>query len=181
MLNDKQLVKIVKKGNRKNGRLYVYNVDGNYYFSDTYGIYKVNEHSHEKTVQEISKIFLGLPGEGESRGIMDKSATSNVPKIMDVFFDAEDKKFEHELKATNFLKEVKGLRSSLSTARILINGEFATLLNEEFFKTIGEGCKLKCNGRHDAICVFKEEEMLALILPLRVKEPGKLDKLIAAA
>jgi hypothetical protein len=186
MLNDKQLVKIVKKGNRKNGRLYVYNVDGNYYFSDTYGIYKFYPEFHEKTAQELAKIFMGLPGEGESRGINNKEKTEVIPDIVKIFLEAENASYEHELKATNFLEEIKDSEGKVTmTARILVNNNFATLLNNDYFATIESLHTIKTNGRNSAACVFMEyggeKTLLALIMPVKSREPEQLDKFVSMA
>ena len=181
MLNDKQLVKIVKKGNRKNGRLYVYNVDGNYYFSDTYGIYKFIPELHQKTGQEISKIFMGLPEEGKTFSMIDKERTDSTPDIMNIFFDAEKASYDHKLKATDYIKEVKSREGKVTmTARILVNNEFVTLVNDDYFSVTEEHHTLKTNSRHEAVCVFNGDEMLALILPIRIEESetAKLDKFI---
>jgi hypothetical protein len=186
MLNDSAMVKIVKQGNKKGRRLFVYNVKGNYYFSDTYGIYKIYPDYHKKTAQEISKIFLGLPGEGESRGINNKEKTDSIPSIVKIFFDAEKTNYEHELKATNFLEEVKDSKGKVvMTARILVNNNFATLLNNDYFATIESHHTIKTNGRNSATCVFMEyggeKTLLALIMPVKSREPEQLDKFVSMA
>ena len=182
MLNDKAMVKIVKQGNKKGKRLFIYNVDKNYYFSDTYGIYKFYPEFHEKTAQELAKIFMGLPGEGESFGIANKEKMDTVPNIMNMFFDAEKEKYEHELKATNYMKEVKNWDGELkSIARILINNEFVTLMNNEYFNVTKEHHTLKNNSRNSLIAVFNEDELLAIIIPIKSEKPEKIDKFIEIA
>ena len=182
MLNDKAMVKIVKQGNKKGKRLFIYNVDGNYYFSDTYGIYKFYPEFHEKTAQELAKIFMGLPGEGESRGINNKEKTEVIPDIVKIFLEAENESYEHELKATNFLEEIKDSKGKVTmTARILINNEFATMINNDYFKVSEDHHTLKANSRNSLIAVFREDELLAVIMPIRVEEKEKLDKFIEIA
>ncbi len=182
MLNDSAMVKIVKAGSKKNGKLFVCNVDGNYYFSDAYGIYKIFPEYHKKTAQELAKIFLGLPGEGESRGINNKEKTDSIPDITKKFFDAEVASYEHELKATNFLEEIKDSKGKVTmTARILINNEFATMINNDYFKVSEDHHTLKANSRNSLIAVFREDELLAVIMPIRVEEKEKLDKFIEIA
>ena len=182
MLNDKAMVKIVKQGNKKGKRLFIYNVDGNYYFSDTYGIYKFYPEFHEKTAQELAKIFMGLPGEGESRGINNKEKTEVIPDIVKIFLEAESASYEHELKATNFLEEIKDSKGKVTmTARILINNEFATMINNDYFKVSEDHHTLKANSRNSLIAVFREDELLAVIMPIRVEEKEKLDKFIEIA
>lgn len=183
MLNDSAMVKIVKAGSKKNGKLFVCNVDGNYYFSDAYGIYKIFPDYHKKTSQELAKIFLGLPGEGESWGINNKERTNSIPDIVKLFSDAENTSYEHELKATDYLKEIKNHKSKVTmTARILVNNEFATLLNNDYFATIESLHTIETNGQNSATCVSMEyggeKTLLALIMPIRVEEPEKLDKFI---
>jgi len=182
MLNDKAMVKIVKQGNKKGKRLFIYNVDKNYYFSDTYGIYKFYPEFHEKTAQELAKIFMGLPGEGESRGINNKEKTEVIPDIVKIFLEAENASYEHELKATNFLEEIKDSKGKVTmTARILINNEFATMINNDYFKVSEDHHTLKANSRNSLIAVFREDELLAVIMPIRVEEKEKLDKFIEIA
>jgi len=182
MLNDKAMVKIVKQGNKKGKRLFIYNVDGNYYFSDTYGIYKFIPELHKKTGQELAKIFMGLPGEGESRGINNKEKTEVIPDIVKIFLEAENASYEHELKATNFLEEIKDSKGKVTmTARILINNEFATMINNDYFKVSEDHHTLKANSRNSLIAVFREDELLAVIMPIRVEEKEKLDKFIEIA
>lgn len=182
MLNDKAMVKIVRQGNKKGGKLFVYNVDGKYYFSDTYGIYEFHPETHKKTGQEISKIFMGLPKEGESFGIASRERMDTVPNVMQVFFDAEKEKYEHELKATNYMKEVKNWDGELkSIARILINNEFVTLMNNEYFNVTKEHHTLKNNSRNSLIAVFNEDELLAIIMPIKSEKPEKIDKFIEIA
>ena len=182
MLNDRAMVKIVKQGNKKGKRLFIYDVDGNYYFSDTYGIYKFYPEFHEKTAQELAKIFMGLPGEGESRGINNKEKTEVIPDIVKIFLEAENASYEHELKATNFLEEIKDSKGKVTmTARILINNEFATMINNDYFKVSEDHHTLKANSRNSLIAVFREDELLAVIMPIRVEEKEKLDKFIEIA
>ena len=182
MLNDKAMVKIVKQGNKKGKRLFIYNVDGNYYFSDTYGIYKFIPELHKKTGQELAKIFMGLPGEGESRGINNKEKTEVIPDIVKLFSDAENASYKHELKATDYLKEIVNRDGEVTmTARILTNTEFAMKINNNYFKVIEENHILKTDSRNSPITVFREDELLAVIMPIRVEEKEKLDKFIEIA
>jgi hypothetical protein len=182
MLNDKAMVKIVKQGNKKGKRLFIYNVDGIYYFSDTYGIYKFIPELHQKTGQEISKIFMGLPEEGKTFSMIDKERTDSTPDIMNIFFDAEKASYDHKLKATDYIKEVKSREGKVTmTARILVNNEFVTLVNDDYFSVTKEHHTLKNNSRNSLIAVFNEDELLAIIMPIKSEKPEKIDKFIEIA
>ena len=182
MLNDKAMVKIVKQGNKKGKRLFIYNVDGIYYFSDTYGIYKFIPELHQKTGQEISKIFMGLPEEGKTFSMIDKERTDSTPDIMNIFFDAEKASYDHKLKATDYIKEVKSREGKETmTARILVNNEFATMINNDYFKVSEDHHTLKANSRNSLIAVFNEDELLAIIMPIKSEKPEKIDKFIEIA
>lgn len=181
MLVDKEMVKIVKAGAKD--RLFAWQQEGCLYFSDTYGIYKLNN-GHEKTIQELAKVFLGLPEEGKGKEIMLKQINNtDIPNIAKIFDEHRSKDFEHVLTATDFIKEIKTDKKP-DLARVLVNSEFVTLLDERFFKTIGKDCILKCDNENSGICVFSQYgEMLAFILPIWVKkeEREKLDLFIKIA
>jgi hypothetical protein len=86
------------------------------------------------------------------------------------------------LKATDYIKEVKSREGKVTmTARILINNEFATMINNDYFKVSEDHHTLKANSRNSLIAVFREDELLAVIMPIRVEEKEKLDKFIEIA
>jgi hypothetical protein len=167
MLNDKQMAKLVKKAAKE--RLYVQEHEGEYLVSDTFWLFKVN-FTHKKTLQELAKIFLSLPGTGEKKAIRCKEITDNVPDILSVFRNLQTSAHCHDLKATPFMQEKEYV------SRILVNNEFATIIQDDFYKVFESG-ELKCNGRYTPICIFDNGELEGVIMPIKPKEQEEIDML----
>ena len=160
MLNDKQIAKLVKGAVKE--RLYIQEHEGEYLISNSFWLFKVN-FTHKKTLQELAKIFLSLPGAGEKKAILYKEITDNVPGILNVFQNLQTSAHCHDLKATPFMQEKEYV------SRILVNNEFATIIQDDFYKVFESG-ELKCNGRYTPICIFENGELEGIIMPIKLYE-----------
>jgi len=168
-LNDKQIAKLVK-GAVKERRLYIQEHEEEYLISNSFWLFKVN-FTHKKTLQELAEIFLSLPGTGEKKAILYKEITDNVPDILSVFQNLQTSAHCHDLKATPFIMQEKEYVS-----RILVNNEFATIIQDDFYKVFESG-ELKCNGRYTPICIFDNGELEGVIMPIKPKKQEEIDML----
>jgi hypothetical protein len=174
-LNDKELVKVVKQGYKN--RLFLQEHEGVYYVSDTYSIFKIYPGLYPKTMQELAKVFLGLPEEGSGKtvSIRDKMRTDESLNLVEMMHSEQfsREKQEHELTITDFI-----LKRRLEH-RVVVNNEFALVIQDMFAQVV-TGLQLYGKGKLDPVMVYDDQDQpIALILPIKFEDRRiNLDKFI---